>query len=73
MRTYVVRVQDARTSDTGPGSLRGVADEIATGRRVIFTSGTQLLDLLATPDVTVHADAVGRTEDHQEETTHEND
>lgn len=47
MRTYVVRIQDARTGDQ-PDALRGVADEIATGRQVTFTTGAQLLRLLTT-------------------------
>jgi hypothetical protein len=46
MRTYVVRVQDARASEQ-PDELRGVADEVATGRRSTFTSGAELLRLLA--------------------------
>lgn len=46
MRTYVVRVQDARTIDR-PDALRGVADDVATGRRSTFTSGVELLRLLA--------------------------
>ena len=50
MRTYVVRVvaraDDAGTSDQ-PDELRGVADEVATGRRSTFTSGAELLRLLA--------------------------
>jgi hypothetical protein len=45
MRTYVVRVQDARTTDQ-PDALRGVADDVATGRRSTFASGAQLLRLL---------------------------
>ena len=47
MRTFVVRLQDARARDAEPGALRGVVDEIATGHRVTFTSGAELLDLLA--------------------------
>ncbi|HZC71316.1 MAG TPA: hypothetical protein VE442_11535 [Jatrophihabitans sp.] len=46
MRTYVVRVQDSRASDQ-PTELRGVADEVATGERSTFTSGAELLRLLA--------------------------
>ncbi len=45
MRTYVVRVQDTRTNDE-PDALRGIADDIATGRRSTFTSGAELLRLL---------------------------
>ena len=45
MRTYVVRVQDSRTIDH-PGGLRGVADDIATGRRSTFASGAELIRLL---------------------------
>jgi hypothetical protein len=48
VRTYVVRVQDSRTTDGDPGALRGVADEIATGRRTAFTTGVELLELLST-------------------------
>lgn len=48
MRTYVVRVQDSRTTDSDAGALHGVADEIATGRRTAFSTGEELLDLLST-------------------------
>jgi hypothetical protein len=48
VRTYVVRVQDSRTTGGDPAALRGVADEIATGRRTVFSTGEELLDLLCT-------------------------
>jgi hypothetical protein len=48
VRTYVVRVQDSRTTDGDPGTLRGVAAEIATGRRTAFSTGEQRLEPLAT-------------------------
>jgi hypothetical protein len=47
VRTYVVRVQDSRTTDGDPGALRGVADEVATGRRSAFSTGEELLELLS--------------------------
>jgi hypothetical protein len=49
MRTFVIRLQDDRMSDAEPYTLRGVADEIANGRRVAFTSGEELLSVLAPP------------------------
>lgn len=58
MRTYVIRVQDSRTLDAQPDALRGVAEEIATGRHLTFTSGAELLRLLAAPDFAAHADAI---------------
>ena len=47
MRTFVVRLQDARARDAEPAALRGVAHEIATGRRVTFTSAAELVKMLA--------------------------
>jgi hypothetical protein len=47
MRTFVVRVHDYRTSAAESDALCGVAEEIATGRRITFTSGAELLSLLA--------------------------
>jgi hypothetical protein len=63
MRTFVVRLADGSgQSQPEPsghlsvpgaiaetGQLRGIADEIATGRRLTFSSGAELLDLLAAP------------------------
>lgn len=44
MRTYVVRIHESR--DDEGDALRGVAEEIATGRRMRFASSTQLLKAL---------------------------
>jgi hypothetical protein len=49
MRTFVVRLQDDRTPDGEPTALRGVADDIASGRRSAFSSGAELLTVLAAP------------------------
>jgi hypothetical protein len=50
MRTFVVRIHESRQSPAESDALCGVADEIATGRRITFASGTELLRLLAAPD-----------------------
>lgn len=55
MRTFVVRVHDQRTAQAESEALCGVAEEIATGRRITFTSGAELLSLL-----TVRETAPGR-------------
>jgi hypothetical protein len=46
VRAYVVRVQEQRVEDETQPRLRGVVDEVATGRRRTFTSGPELLEAL---------------------------
>jgi len=47
MRTYIVRVQEPFAAGDDAGQLRGVVDEVRTGRRATFTSAAQLVRLLA--------------------------
>jgi len=50
MRTYVVRIQEPRPSGDGSDGLHGVAEEIATGRRVRFASTAELLKVFGPQD-----------------------
>lgn len=61
MRTFVVRLIERRL---GEGSLRGVAEDIATGRGIHFASAAELTEFLAESPAEVdadHRDASGPT------------
>ncbi|MGN6723439.1 MAG: hypothetical protein ACTHJM_12585 [Marmoricola sp.] len=60
MRTFVVRIQEPRPADGGSDALHGVVEEIATGRQVRFTNGTQLLEIFRP-----QGDAADNVEDRQ--------
>jgi hypothetical protein len=47
MKTYVVRVHEPEPGGQDADRLRGVVDEVRTGRRATFTSAAQLVGLLA--------------------------
>jgi hypothetical protein len=47
MRTFIVRFHEDTASDAARGRMRGVVDEVATGRRVAFRSSEELLTALA--------------------------
>jgi hypothetical protein len=47
MRTFIVRFHEDTTTDAARGRMRGVVDEVATGRRVTFRSSEELLTALA--------------------------
>ena len=47
MRTYVVRIAEPSLDQGGTDSLRGIAEEIETGRQVRFVNGNQLLEVFA--------------------------
>src|SRR5579875_2833824 len=46
MRTFILRLQEDTARDGGPGSLRGLVDEVATGRQVTFRSDRELVAAL---------------------------
>jgi hypothetical protein len=46
MRTFIVRFHED-TTDAATGRMRGVLDEVATGRRVTFRCSEELLTALA--------------------------
>ena len=51
MRTFIVRVREARGGDDWGGTtprLRGVVDEVATGLRVTFRDAQELITALLT-------------------------
>jgi hypothetical protein len=43
MRTFIVRFHEDTTGDAARGRMRGVVDEVATGRRLTFRSSEELL------------------------------
>ena len=47
VKTYIVRVHEPLAEGEDAGRLRGVVDEVRTGRQATFTSAEQLLRLLA--------------------------
>ncbi len=47
MRTFIVRFHEDTTEDAARGRMRGVVDEVATGRRVTFRSSEELLTALS--------------------------
>jgi hypothetical protein len=47
MRTFIVRFHEDTTADAARGRMRGVVDEVATGRRVTFRCSEELLTALA--------------------------
>jgi len=47
MRAFIVRFHEDTTADAARGRMRGVVDEVATGRRVTFRSSEELLAALA--------------------------
>lgn len=66
MRTYIVRVHEPIAVGEDVDRLRGVVDEVRTGRQATFTSAAQLVRLLADvpreidePSSTRDEDAVG--------------
>ena len=54
MRTYIVRVHEPSGEGGDAGRLRGVVDEVRTGRQATFTSAAQLVRLLV--GIPCHAD-----------------
>lgn len=47
MRTFIVRFHEDTTADAARERMRGVVDEVATGRRVTFRCSEELLAALA--------------------------
>ncbi len=43
MHTFVVRVHESERDDA---AVRGVVDEVATGRRTTFRDGSELVEIL---------------------------
>lgn len=46
MKTYVVRVHEPEPGAKDTGRLRGVVDDVRTGRQATFTSAAELVRLL---------------------------
>ncbi len=47
MRTFIVRFHEDTTADAANDRMRGVVDEVATGRRVTFRCSEELVAALA--------------------------
>ena len=47
MQTFIVRLRQPKD---GPAELRGVVDEVASGARVTFRDGGELLEILGRRD-----------------------
>jgi len=47
MRTFIVRVHEDTAATPQKDALRGVVDEVATGQRMAFRSGDELISVLA--------------------------